>query len=208
MNQSFFYCAACVLQQICNVHFTSTAAVFNLHLMHEFTVKNQTIYMQLQSCHSKTTTICDGVDTSHRVFVRSAQLRSEGHLISGITPLQLEVVTLCAHCHGPKGTKATVAHRRTVVHSKKRNKRWKNRIACASDSGSFLALAKWNAIRMTGRGETWSLISFITSICFSRKGFKWNWALRNVKFYRAALWYECAGENVGRRCYREMVIFI
>lgn len=73
-----------------------------------------------------------------------------------------------------------------------------------SDPSSFLALAQWNAIGMTEMGETWSLISFITSICFSRKGFKWNWAWCNVKFYRAALWCKSADENAWtwRRCSR------
>lgn len=78
----------------------------------------QTIKQQLPNNN-----ICDGADTSLIVLCmttglcrsrNSGTLRSGGHLISGITPLQLEVVTLCAHCHGPKGTKATMAHRLTV----------------------------------------------------------------------------------------------
>lgn len=67
----------------------------------------------------------DGADASLCVFVHDKRLvlllklsirtfMSEGHLISGITPLQLGVLTLCGYCHRPKGTKATIANRLTL----------------------------------------------------------------------------------------------
>lgn len=98
------------------------SAISILHLMHDpFPLQNL--------LHTKVelhlNNICDGADTSLCVFVHDNRgvlllklgictVRTEGHLISGITPLQLEVVTLCAHCHGPKGRKATMAIRLTV----------------------------------------------------------------------------------------------
>lgn len=51
------------------------------------------------------------------------------------------------------------------------------------------------------RGETGSLITFITSICFFPvKDSSETEFLRNVKFYRASFWYECDAD--------EKVIFI
>lgn len=129
-QQAAFHFACCKITVVSVLHFMQGSSPPPPQKTKPSTYQSRCVTQKLQGLNNN---ICDGGDTSLCVFAHDHRvvlllklsirtLRSKGHLISGITPLQLEVVTLCPHCHGPKGTKAKLTNRLTVRTLKERGK--------------------------------------------------------------------------------------